>query len=209
MFTRELWQRKKEQNEFEQLSKFIAENSPEHKRDIATLRMQNPDCVGWLHIPSSIIDYPVMHTPKQPEKYLHLNFEEQYSYSGVPFFDYGCSLESGNLIIYGHNMKNGTMFSGLKKYLDDEYLDSHLTIEFETTEGCFYYTVTDVRSVHKTDDWYATLNPENGKEYLTLSTCYGTTKEDRLIVIAEKIKPKTQDGRFAEQMQSGRLLILS
>lgn len=186
MFGKELWQRQKEQAEFEKLAEFVTEGAPEHKRDITSLQSQNPDCIGWVHIPDSTIDYPVMHTPEQPEKYLHLNFEGQYSYSGVPFLDYGCSPESGNLIIYGHNMKNGTMFSDLRKYLDEEFRSSHLTIEFETAEGCSYYTVTDVKNVHKTDDWYANLNPEDGKEYLTLSTCYGATKSDRLIVIAEK-----------------------
>ena len=184
MFGKELWQRQQEQAEFEKLAAFV--NTSEHKRDISGLQMQNPDCVGWVYIADSTINYPVMHTPWQPEKYLNLNFEGQYSYSGVPFLDYGCSLESNNLIIYGHNMKNGTMFSDLRKYLDEEFRSSHLTIEFETAEGCSYYTVTDVRNVHNTDDWYANLKPKDGKEYLTLSTCYGATKSDRLIVIAEK-----------------------
>ncbi len=54
-------------------------------------------------------NYPVMHTPRNPQKYLRMNFYGEYSQSGVPFLDYRCSLDSGNLLICGHNMKNGRL----------------------------------------------------------------------------------------------------
>ena len=93
----------------------------ESTRNIAPVLEQNADCIGWIFIDGTNINYPVMHTPDNPQKYLRLSFEKKYSQSGVPFLDGRCSLQDGNLIIYGHNMKNGTMFSDIKKYLDTDF----------------------------------------------------------------------------------------
>lgn len=84
-----------------------------------------------------------MHTPSDPQKYLRRNFYGKYSQSGVPFLDGRCDLQSTNLIIYGHNMKNGTMFSDLKKYVDRDFLNAHRTVKFETEDGIRYFTVTN------------------------------------------------------------------
>ena len=106
-------------------------------RNIAPVLKQNADCIGWIFIEGTNINYPVMHTPDNPQKYLRLSFDKKYSQSGVPFLDGRCSLQGGNLIIYGHNMKNGTMFSDLKKYLDTDFRKAHKTIEFQTEDGVF------------------------------------------------------------------------
>ncbi len=156
------------------------------KRNISGLTNQNPDCIGWIYIPDTSVDYPVMFTPQIPEKYLRKNFDGAYSVAGIPFLDHRCNFDCNNLIIYGHNMSNGTMFADLIKYLDEDFRQDHLSIEFETVEGCIYYTVTDVRLIDKWDEWYNTLYSDDGKDYLTLSTCYGESDDDRLIVIAVK-----------------------
>lgn len=95
---------------------------------------ENPDIVGWVKIDGTNIDYPVMHTPGDPEKYLHLNFNEKTSFGGLPFLDASCSMnpESDNLLIYGHNMKNGTMFRDLMYYDVKTYWQKHKTILFST-----------------------------------------------------------------------------
>ena len=179
------------QSRFEDLASEVLvdaeSNDTIHKRDIVRLKEMNPDCTGWIFIEGTDVDYPVMHTPDYPQKYLYKGFDGKYSEPGTPFLDYECNLESGNIIIYGHNMNNGKMFSDICNYLDDSFFAEHEIIEFETVEGCFEYRVSEVRHVHQTDDWYANLEPEDGREYLTLSTCYGRNDE-RLIVIAEKIK---------------------
>lgn len=87
---------------------------PAAERNIQALIAENADCIGWLSIDGTNISYPVMHTPSEPQKYLRRNFYGKYSQSGVPFLDGRCNLQSTNLIIYGHNMKNGTMFADLK-----------------------------------------------------------------------------------------------
>lgn len=153
--------------------------------NIQALIAENADCIGWLSIDGTNISYPVMHTPKEPQKYLRRNFYGKYSQSGVPFLDGRCSTVGGNLIIYGHNMKNGTMFSDLKKYLNTDFLNSHRTVRLETADGVFLFTVTEVRRTNTADPWYDRTTCEDGR-HLILSTCYGSGKDGRLLIIAEE-----------------------
>ncbi len=66
-----------------------------------------------------------MHTPNDPEKYLNRNFYGDYSVSGVPFLDAGCTLYGTNMIIYGHDMSGGTMFAPLLNYMTKSYAQNH------------------------------------------------------------------------------------
>ena len=152
-----------------------------------------------------------MHTPNDPQKYLRRSFEGKYSFSGVPFLDARCSTESDNLIIYGHNLKNDTMFSSLGGYAQASYSKKHPQIELETKDGISVYSVFAVAQLDETDDWYnfvdapnsanfndyinmikekalyiTEVEPEFGQQTLTLTTCYGSQKSDRLIVISVK-----------------------
>ena len=181
-------------------------------RNLAPLYAQNSNFLGWLCIPGTEIDYPVMHTPNEPQKYLRRNFEGEYSASGVPFLDYRCTAESKNLIIYGHNMRNNTMFGTLRRYTDCAYLTAHPTIEWETAAGCSEYKSFAVATVKKTDDWYGFIDaqdetdflkwieyirskamlttdavPAYGQRLLTLSTCYGSGKDGRLLVVGVEL----------------------
>ena len=153
--------------------------------NIQALIAVNGDCIGWLSIDGTNISYPVMHTPKEPQKYLRRNFYGKYSQSGVPFLDGRCNLQSTNLIIYGHNMKNGTMFADLKKYVDRDFLNAHRTVKFETMDGIRYFTVTKVLKTNTSDAWYDRIAAEDGR-HLILSTCYGSGKDGRLLIIAEE-----------------------
>ena len=158
----------------------------ESTRNIAPVLEQNADCIGWIFIDGTNINYPVMHTPDNPQKYLRLSFEKKYSQSGVPFLDGRCSLQDGNLIIYGHNMKNGTMFSDLKKYLDTDFREAHKMIEFQTADGVFLFEVIDVMRTNISDERYNQINSTDGRTLL-LSTCYGSAKSDRLLIIAKEV----------------------
>lgn len=166
----------------------IDEKKPETKttRNIAPVLGKNTDCIGWIFLDGTNINYPVMHTPDNPQKYLRLSFEKKYSQSGVPFLDGRCSLQDGNLIIYGHNMKNGTMFSDLKKYLDTDFREAHQMIEFQTADGVFLFEITDVIRTNISDERYNHLNSTDGRT-LALSTCYGSAKSDRLLIIAKEV----------------------
>lgn len=209
MIHRELSSRQKEKEDFDALAELVempvtnppitsemppaetAEPSettePEKPlRDLSPLFGQNSECIGWLCIPDTAVNYPVMHTPRNPQKYLRTNFYGEYSQSGVPFLDYRCSLDSGNLLIYGHNMKNSTMFGELKSYTDPAFCAKHPTIEFQTADGLFRYTVSEVRITDTSDQWYEDIGSGlfEGKRYLVLSTCYGGGN-GRLLIIAK------------------------
>ena len=156
---------------------------PAAERNIPKLIAANTDCIGWLSIDGTNTSYPVMHTPSDPQKYLRQNFYGKYSQSGVPFLDSRCSMNGGNLIIYGHNMKNGTMFSDLKRYVDRDFLNAHRTVKFETTDGVQTFIVTEALKTKTSDAWYDRIAAEDGRQ-LILSTCYGSGKDGRLLIIA-------------------------
>lgn len=156
---------------------------PAAERNIPALIAANTDCIGWLSIDGTNISYPVMHTPNDPQKYLRRNFYGKYSQSGVPFLDGRCDLQSTNLIIYGHNMKNGTMFSDLKRYVDRDFLNAHRTVKFETTDGVQTFIVTEALKTNTSDAWYDRIAAEDSRQ-LILSTCYGSGKDGRLLIIA-------------------------
>ena len=192
----ELKERQKEKEDFAAVSQIAeptvtaaqTESEPAEQsaaeRNIQALITENADCIGWLSIDGTNISYPVMHTPSDPQKYLRRNFYGKYSQSGVPFLDGRCDLQSTNLIIYGHNMKNGTMFSDLKRYADRDFLNAHRTVKFETADGVQTFTVTEVLKTNTSDAWYDRITAEDGNRCLVLSTCYGSGKDGRLLIIA-------------------------
>ncbi len=102
--------------------------------ELTDLLAQNKDFVGVLTVVDTDINYPVVQTPNNPEYYLRRDFYGQDSTAGTLFVDYRCDIvnPTTNTIIYGHNMRSGTMFGGLKRYLDHEYYLSHKTIIFKT-----------------------------------------------------------------------------
>ena len=96
------------------------------------LYQKNPDLAGWLTIPGTRIDYPVMYSPDEPERYLHANFDAAYSFAGLPFLDAACDTESGNRIIYAHNLLDGSMFRTLLKYQQKDFWQRNPVISFNT-----------------------------------------------------------------------------
>ena len=106
-----------------------------------TLSERNPDFWGWIKIDGTQLSYPVMYTPDDPEHYLRRDFDGNDSTCGVPFLDGACSVDCGNYIIYGHHMKDGTMFGSLLSYAKKDYWESHPTIQLSTSQGQSTYTI--------------------------------------------------------------------
>lgn len=106
--------------------------------DFDALLSINPDCVGWIHIPDTGISYPVVQASDNSHYLKHL-FNGEWNISGSIFLDcrVDASLSDRHSIIYGHHMKNGTMFSGLTKYKEQQYYEEHPTGLFITPE-CTY-----------------------------------------------------------------------
>lgn len=100
----------------------------------AGLYTANPDIIGWIKIKGTRINYPVMQTQNDPEFYLRRNFKKEYSVSGTPFMDAMSDIfiPTCNWTIYGHHMKDGTMFKDLVKYADYEFYKKHKYIKFDT-----------------------------------------------------------------------------
>lgn len=96
------------------------------------LYKENSDLLGWIEIKNTPINYPVMQTHDDPTYYIHKDWEKNESKNGLPLMDARCNLKSENIIIYSHNMKNGTMFGSLKKYQDKTYYEEHQVINFNT-----------------------------------------------------------------------------
>lgn len=101
----------------------------------------NSDMVGWMTIPDTVVDYPVMHTPDDVEFYLHTDFDGYYSFSGCLFVGDHCDIDSDMFVIYGHNMNNGTMFGSIDYYLSEEYWSTHSDIIFRTRDETRIYKI--------------------------------------------------------------------
>ena len=108
----------------------------------ADVYAQNNDLVGWVSIPGTRIDYPVMQTKDNPDFYLKHAFDKSYSSYGVPYVQENCDIGiSDNLVLYGHHMNNGSMFSDLCKYESEDFYQEHKIIHFDTLESFGEYEV--------------------------------------------------------------------
>ena len=134
----------REENAFKELADSVKDDGDS---DILAryqaLSKQNPDMVGWIRIDGTSIDYPVMYTPGDGDFYLDHGFDKESAKSGVPFLDARCTVDplGVNTIIYGHHMKNGTMFADLEKYGDEKYYTAHPTIHFDTLYARHEYEI--------------------------------------------------------------------
>lgn len=181
----------------------------------ASLAEKNSDMVGWLKINGTKINYPVMYKSDNNDYYMHRNFDKEQQYSGLPFMDYQCDLTmpSDNIIIYAHNMKDGTMFADLSKYEDEDFYSEHKIINFDTLyERGKYELVAAFRTDSGHDfEYYNFITANNSKEYdkfiteikkraiydtgitpvigdelITLSTCSYHESDGRFVVVARK-----------------------
>lgn len=175
----------------------------------------NNDFVGWISIEGTGIDYPVMHTPENHDYYLKHSFEKKWSDYGVPYVDGSCVMgQSNNLVIYGHHMRNGSMFYDLEKYADFRFWQEHPVIQFDTLEEFGTYEVIAAfrYNTYHEDFYYHKLTDMDesvftsyvekcmerrlydtgktavyGDRLITLSTCEYTYENGRFVVVARKI----------------------
>ena len=93
---------------------------------IVQLKEDYPDAVGWITVPGTDVDYPFVQG-KNNEYYLRRGIDGKYLYAGIPFLDYRCSPDfSGeNTILFGHNLRNGSMFGTLTRFKEQNFFDNH------------------------------------------------------------------------------------
>ena len=92
----------------------------------------NQDFFGWITIPDTIIDYPVMYSPDRPNFYLDHNFYGKGAFSGVPYLDEKCDPNGSYYLLYGHHLNVGSMFSHIIDYERQSFWEAHQEICFDT-----------------------------------------------------------------------------
>ena len=180
------------------------------KLDLVPLRAENPEVIGWIHIPDTIISYPIMQTADN-DYYLKHSWKNTKSFAGSIFMEHQNSADFSdfNTIIYGHNMRSESMFGSLDKYRNAEYWQAHPYVYIVNDDGVFRYDIFAAHKVRLNTTVYGMKidSPELREEFisfamdyseletgieptirdslLTLSTCSGGSK-NRWVVQAVK-----------------------
>lgn len=151
----------------------ITEETTERMLKLKELQKENSDIVGWLEIEKTGINYPVLQTNNN-DYYLTHTYKKENSKNGSIFLDkdYNFSIPSSNLLIYGHNNKNGKMFEELLNYENEEYYKKHPNIRFTTEKWDSTFEIIAVfksRVYYKDETnvfrYYYFINAENEEEY--------------------------------------------
>lgn len=123
-----------------------AQSQDETVRDYDILKNLNNDYVGWLTVPGTNVDYPVMQTNNSPDYYLRKSFYKKYSNLGTPYVEEGCDVEapSDMLTIYGHHIKDGKIFGSLENFKKQNYYKNHKYITFDTRTYTAKYEIVAV-----------------------------------------------------------------
>lgn len=200
---------------------------PNHEKDqlvlqadvegkLEQLHEENSDLIGWIMIPGTRIDYPVMQSPADPNFYLNHDFQKESSKYGLPYIEERCKLPAGstNIIIYGHHMKDGSMFADLEKYESETFYRDNPTIRFETLWDAAEYEIAGILKMPADDlaiDLAQSIQFERKKDFdsfaekikwdslyqteaelqwgdslLTLITCEYSQTDGRIVIVARK-----------------------
>lgn len=204
--------------------KLVTVTNPHTGEDIsiiseyAQLYSRNPDFAGWIYLPNTKLNYPIVYHPEEVDYYLHRNFDEEYSDHGCVYAREQCDLQtpSDNVTLYGHNMKDGTMFAPLNGYQDREFWEDNQYIFLDTLTERHIYQVfcvfTTTASVGKGFEYHTFVNAadqaefdefvtecmlrrlydtgitaEYGDKLISLSTCEYSQTNGRLVIVAKRI----------------------
>lgn len=228
MLVKRYFEDRQAENGFAELQSMIdpnaatGEGAESNSAKFAALRDKNSDFIGWISIEGTNLNFPVMYAPNNKDFYLRHDFSKEYSVYGVPYLDekttLGANDQSENLIVYGHNMKTGTIFGCLTGYKEADYYTEHPLIQFDTVYGDGTYEVfaafsidvvqdtsfvynqyvdmdeetynTYVDEVISRSDVDSGIRPEYGEQLLTLSTCEYSSDNGRYVVVARRVEDK-------------------
>ncbi len=166
--------------------------------DWKALKKVNPDVQGWLYQKGTVINYPVVQGTDN-DTYLHTRFDKQWSGGGTLFVDY--RMEKGfkgfNSIIYGHHMKDGSMFRSLRGYTKEEgYYDKHKTLELATPHGNYHLVVFSAFITKATDENTYKMTYDEAEKQAYIDRAWeqselpitrdsvDVTKDDRLVTLS-------------------------
>lgn len=166
--------------------------------DWKALKKVNPDVQGWLYQKGTVINYPVVQGTDN-DTYLHTRFDKQWSGGGTLFVDY--RMEKGfkgfNSIIYGHHMKDGSMFRSIRGYTkEDGYYDKHKTLELATPHGNYHLVVFSAFITKATDENTYKMTYDEAEKQAYIDRAWeqselsitrdsvDVTKDDRLVTLS-------------------------
>jgi len=186
--------------------------------EYAGLYELNDDMVGWLEIPNTKLKYPVMQTPDEANYYLYRDFDKEDSNWGAVYAWEKADINkpSDNITMFGHNMRDGSMFATLNNYMNEYYWEDNSLILFNTLyeyhtykifavfrttatlgQGFSYHQFVDAASAEDFDEFVATckklalydtgITPVYGDKLICLSTCAYHVENGRLVVAAVRI----------------------
>jgi len=192
--------------------------------DWNSLREVNPDIVAWIKVPGTPIDYPVVQAPDN-QTYLKKGFDGSKNVCGTVFMNaYNrTDFSDYNTVLYGHNMRNGSMFAAINKYRQEDYYKEHKEVWVFTP---YWERKYQIISVHGAQDGSETYAVEFGDRYaehvasevaqslydtgngynvdfpmLTLSTCTGRGTLDRMVLVCQPVFETTLDPFMMDESQ--------
>ncbi len=158
--------------------------------DFSVLKQENEDIVGWLYLEDSPINYPVVQS-NDNDYYLRRLVNGEYNIAGSLFMDYrnDSNLEDDNTIIYGHNMKNNTMFGSLQEYKSQDYYDNHKVMYYFTPEKNYIIELFTGYTISVESDIYdlSVIDSSKLEELISKSDFESNTKvteEDKIITLS-------------------------
>lgn len=182
------------------------------------LYLLNPHLVGWIQIPGTAVNYPVLQNSAETDYYLYKDIYREYSRHGSIYVRESCDVfaPSDNVTIYGHKMKDGSMFAALNDYEDKAFFEDHRFIYFDTLEqyhtyevlsvfittavkgqGFRYHAFENAADAGEFDSFVETckalslydtgVSAQYGDKLICLSTCNYNIDNGRLVVVAKRI----------------------
>lgn len=192
----------------------VSHEKTERMLQVAELQKGNSDVVGWIEIEDTNINYPVLQAADN-SFYMNHNYQKEENTYGSIFLDkdYDWSIPSSNLLLYGHNLQNGSLFHDVLNYKDKSYYEEHPIIRFTTENKDSEYEIISAfysRVYYKSEKnvfrYYYFVNADNEEEYNEFvnnakdASIYDTGKTaeygDQLITLST-CSYHTEDGRFA------------
>ncbi len=187
---------------------------PKKLIDFDALRQENEDIYAWIAIPGTAIDYPILQDPDEADYYLNHNLDGSSGYPGCIYTQYYNKQDwsDPNTVLYGHNMKDGSMFAALHHYKDPEffeqnpyiyiyskdkirvykifaayeYSDAHLllTFDLESKEGYEDYLNIIFENTGINDNFDQSIKLDADSRIISLETCIGNKPTKRYLVQA-------------------------
>lgn len=167
--------------------------------DFAALQQQNPDVYAWIQVPGTEVDYPILQSSNDNTYYLNHTIDGEEKKEGAIFTEnYNTkTFEDPNTVIYGHDMKNGSMFQSIHKYMDRSFFDNNRDIVIYMPDQILHYKIF---AAYLTDNRHLLMNynfwsKDEYQQYLSsifsmrdmnafIDTSTEVTTEDKIITLS-------------------------